>query len=372
MLPTGPRAGACALAACGLALATLTTVSARAARLEGPRPRRLAQAPATDAQRVVLSEGDGKSARLVNELEQELKASSYAVVRVGRVALEPDAMLRALRDARAARGILLAEDGKSVVLLAASPDGKRLRVYGEHSVDRDNRLARRRQWISLVERLRVPTEDEDELADGLPWDRGPGTSGATPAVTTDASRAGELDDAETWDREPYRLGATVALGYVTGRTGLTSHLLLMGNRRLSPRLSLVAHALWPMVPGERASADGMRSRVWTFAGNLGLLADLGRPEWWANPYLGMTVGMQFLLAYIDWNRVDASSGTYRIASLAADLHAGARFALRRSTWLVWQVSAGHLTSLASESGPMTRDLSEAWAWRSALGLLMAF
>lgn len=357
-------------AACLLALAVLATSGHAWAGPAAVYQRRLAEAP-TDTRRVVVSEGDAKTARLVGELEQELKASSYVVVRVAKVPLEPDAMLRTLREARAARGILLADDGKSVLVLAASPDGKRLRVYGEHSVDRDNRLARRRQWISLVERLRVPTEDEDETGGEPAWNEG--VSGASPAaaVTADASPRGDLDEADTWRRDPNRLGATVALGYVTGRTGLTSHLLLMGNRRLSPRISVVAHALWPMVPGERATSDGLRSRVWTFAGNLGLMADLGRPSWWANPYLGMTAGMQFLLAYVDWAQ-DASSGTYRIASLAFDLHAGVRFSLRRAAWLVWQISGGHLTSLATESGPMTENLAEAWALRSAFGLLMAF
>ena len=353
--------------ACLLALAMLAAAGRVWARPAKVHERRLAET-ATDAQRVVVSEGDAKTARLVGELEQELKASSYVVVRVAKVALEPDAMLRALREARAARGILLAEDGKSVVVLAASPDGKRLRVYGEHSVDRDNRLARRRQWISLVERLRVPTEDEDDEAPA--WEEA--AAGARPAASlAGAAHDGDAGDADVWHRDPNRLGATVALGYVTGRTGLTSHLLLMGNRRLSPRISIVAHALWPMVPGERTTSNGARSRVWTFAGNLGLMADLGRPSWWANPYLGLTAGMQFLLAYVDWAQ-DASSGTYRIASLAFDLHAGIRFSLRRATWLVWQVSGGHLTSLATESGAMTDNLAEAWAVRSAIGLLMAF
>ncbi len=357
--------------ACLLALAVLAAAPAAWGRGAGVYERRLAEA-ATDAQRVVVSEGDAKTARLVGELEQELKASSYVVVPVGKVALEPDAMLRTLREARASRGILLTEDGKSVVVLAASPDGKRLRVYGEHSVDRDNRLARRRQWISLVERLRVPTEDEDDGNEVTGWDDRARVAPPPPAtVAAETSHGSNAEDGDSWQRYPNRLGATVALGYVTGRTGLTSHLLLMGNRRFSQRISLVAHALWPMVPGERTSSDGMRSRVWTFAGNLGLVGDLGQPSSWANPYLGMTIGMQFLLAYIDWVH-DASSGTSRIASLTLDLHAGLRFSLRRATWLLVQASGGRLVSLATQSGPMTQSLAEAWAVRSAVGLLMAF
>jgi hypothetical protein len=341
-----------------------------------PIERRVADASAgpESAKRIVVTEGDGKTARLVAELEQELKASSYVVVRMPKVAFEPESMLATLHKAHAARGILLSEDGKSVVVLAASKDGTRLRVYGEYSLDRDNRLARRRQWIALVERLRIPSEDEDETRDGdddVPW----GGPASTPAASS-ASRTPEdsppkkeeLDVA--WDRHADRLGVSVALGYLTGRIGLTSHLLIVGHHRITPRLSLVAHALWPMVPGERVSVDGIRSRVWTFAGALGLQGDLGRPSWAANPYLGSSVGVQFLLAYVDRHQ-DASTDVYRIASLTLDVHAGVRLAIRRGSWLFFQVSGGRAISLVPNPGEMTASLSHAWAVRSAVGLLMA-
>jgi hypothetical protein len=352
---------------CLVALAWLGVAGPAEARPAARAEYRLAEGPpaVTDTSRVVVSEGDAKSARLVGELEQELKASSYVVVRVPKVALEPEAMLKTLREAHAARGILLAEDGKSVVVLAASRDGSRLRVYGEYSLDRENRLIRRRQWIALVERLRVPTEDEDE--EGLPWD----VVGA-PHLAPVVGAAARIPAAgsELPDQRPQRLGLAVALGYVTGRTGMTSHLLLVVQQPLSPRISLVLHGLWPMVPGERASGDGVHSRVWTFAGALGLAGDVGRPAWWAVPYLGMTVGIQFLLAYVDWTQ-QAATDTYRVASLTLDLHAGARFALRRGTWLLVQVSGARVASLATRPGVLTESLAEAWAVRGALGLLMS-
>jgi hypothetical protein len=335
-------------------------------------PRRLAEATVSgEAQRVVVSEGSAKNARLLHELEQELRASSYAIVRVPNVALEPEAMLATLREARATRGILLSEDGKSVLVLAASQSGTTLRVYGEYSLDRDNRLARRRQWISLVERLRVPTDDEEDGLASTPW-LASGAAASPPArvATATAKPPAATALGEQPDRRVYRLGVTVALGYLSGRTGFVSHLLLVGNRRLSPRISLIAHGLWPMVPGERVTIDGIRSRVWTFGGNVGLAGELGRPSWWASPYLGMTVGMQFLLGYVNWPD-DPTTGTYRVGSLSLDLHAGVRFALQRGTWLLLQASGGRLSSLATEEGPMTDSLANGWAVRTALGLMMA-
>ena len=344
-----------------VSLAMVTLASQAWAQPQEPTARKMAEAPVPlDPQRVVVTQGDAKSTKLVSELEQELKASAYVIVRVPKVDLEPESMLRALREAHAARGILLSEDGKSVIVLAASRGGTTLRVYGEYSLDQDNRLARRRQWIALVERLRVSPEEE-EGADELT---------ATPAAAVTAPRRYIPISGEPPDLRVYRMGVTVALGYVTERTGLVSHMQLLGNYLLSPRICLIAHGLWPLVPGERGTSDGEHSRVWTFTGNVGLSGDFGKPAWWATPYLGMTVGMQFLLAYVD-HPDDATTATYKIGSLALDLHTGARVLLRSGTWLLLQVSIGRLTSLATRPGPMTDALADGWSLRSALGLIMA-
>jgi len=60
-----------------------------------------------------------------------------------------------------------------------------------------------------------------------------------------------------------------------------------------------------------------------------------------------------------------------VASLLVDAHAGVRLSLRRGTWLVLQASGGRVTSLATRPGVMTDSLADAWAVRSAVGLLMA-
>ncbi len=324
-----------------------------------------------DPQRVVVVEGDRKTIRFVNELEEELKASSYVVVREPAVVpFEPAAMLQTLRRDRALRGIVVSEDGRSVAVFAASSGGTTLREHAKYSVDRENRLARRRQWISLVERLRVPTEDSDEAEEGTAVMAV--AAPAPPAVTVAEEGPSRMDgaDAETLHRRVPRLGASVALGYVTGRTGITSHLMITGHLGLSPRLSFLVTALWPMVPGEKASDNGLRSRVWTFSAAGGLVADLGQHSWLVNPFLGATVGMQFLLAYVDSSQ-EANSDVYRVASLTTDVHAGLRVSLRQDTWLLIEMIGGRLTSLATHPGEVTDSLAQAWAVRTAVGLIMA-
>jgi hypothetical protein len=324
-----------------------------------------------DPQRVVVVEGDRKTIRFLNELEEELKASSYVVVREPAVVpFEPAAMLQTLRRARASHGIVVSQDGRSVAVLGASDGGTTLRECAKYSVDRENRLARRRQWISLVERLRVPAEDSDDTAEetaGMP-----AAASAPPAVTVAEGGPSGIDvtGVETSNRRVPRLGASAALGYVTGRTGITSHLMITGHLSLSPRVSILVTALWPMVPGEKTPDNGLRSRVWTFSAAGGLVADLGQPSWLVNPFLGATIGMQFLLAYVESSK-EANSDVYRVASLTTDVHVGLRVSLRPDTWLLIETIGGRLTSLATRPGEVTDSLAQAWAVRTAVGLLMA-
>ena len=351
------------------------------ARLANPVGRRLAQVSGSEARRVVVSEGEGKTARLLSELEQELKASSYVVIRVPKVAFEPEAMLKTLQDAQASRGILLSDDGKTVMVLAATPRPGSLRVYAEYSLNHENRLARRRQWIALVERMRVSMEEEQNAdrvepqpaepspesnvsswrtADMEPvdWAEPPGETPAERRSTTAVEQASD------------GLGASVALGYITGRTGLTSHLLLNGYHHLTPRLSVTAQVLWPMVQGDLRSFDGTHSRVWSFIGAFGLMAEPARPSARINPYLGFTVGMQYLLAYVD-RPGQPITDVYRVASLTLDSQLGIRVRIHAGTWLVVQASVGRAIALSTESGDITRSLADTWGVRAAVGLLMA-
>jgi hypothetical protein len=367
--------------AVGAAAVLILASSLPARARSGPPARRtVAEASGADTRRVVVSEGEGKTARLLGELEQELKASSYVVVRVPRVAFEPEAMLKTLQDAKASRGILLSDDGKTVMVLAAAPTSGSLRVYAEYSLNYENRLARRRQWIALVERLRVSME-EDQPADRTEKQptEPPSQANASPWRTAEiepvdlASPPSETPDEP---RSPLAveqardgLGASVALGYITGRTGLTSHLLLNGYHRLTPRLSLTAQVLWPMVQGE-LSVDDVHSRVWTFIGAFGLMAEPARPSARVNPYLGLTVGMQFLLAYVD-RPGQPITDVFRVASLALDSQLGIRLRIHASTWLVLQASLGRTIALSTESDDVTRSLADTWGVRAAVGLLMA-
>lgn len=349
------------------------------ARSDHPVQRRVAEAGGPETRRVVVSEGEGKTARLLSELEQELKASSYVVIRVPKVAFEPEAMLKTLQEAQASRGILLSDDGKTVMVLAATPTSSTLRVYAEYLLNHESRLARRRQWIALVERMRVSMEEEQDAdraepqpaeapheTNGSPWrtaDMGP-IDLAEPPVETPVERRSTTAVEQASDG----LGASVALGYITGGTGLTSHLLLNGYHHLTPRISLAAQFLWPMVQGE-CSVDGMRSRVWSFIGAFGLMAEPARPSARVDPYLGLTVGMQFLLAYVD--RPQAITDVHRVASLTLDSQLGIRLRIHASTWLVLQASVGRAIALSTESDDVTRSLADTWGFRAAVGLLMA-
>jgi hypothetical protein len=366
------------VAATVLALGASFPASARSA---DPVRRRVAQVTGPENRRIVVSEGEGKTARLLGELEQELKASSYVVIRVPKIAFEPEVMLKTLQDAQASRGILLSDDAKTVMVLAATSTPGSLRVYAEYLLNHDNRLARRRQWIALVERMRVSMEEEQN-ADHAEQQPSAVAPSEPKSSSWRSAETGPLDLAELPAETPAErpsttaveqagesLGASVALGYITGRTGLTSHLLLNGYHRLTPRLSLAAQVLWPMVQSERSS-DGEHSRVWSFIGAFGLMAEPARPSARVNPYLALTVGMQFLLAYVDRSN-QAITDVYHVASLTLDSQMGIRVRIHAGTWLVVQASAGRAIALSTASGDITRSLADTWGFRAAVGLLMA-
>lgn len=329
-----------------------------------------------------MSEGDSKTARLMGELEQELKASSYVVIRVPKLAFEPETIMKALQDAQASRGVLLSDDGKTVMVLAAAPGGGTLRVYAEYSLNHENRLARRRQWIALVERLRVSMEEDHSDDGGQSSADEPVSKANMPQWRNTTMAPSDLADPVRLPpiEQPYDgLGAAVALGYITGGTGLTSHLLLSGHHHLTRRISLLAQVLWPMVQGERSSPgthataqndDATHSRVWSFIGAFGLMAEPAPPAARVTPYMGLTTGLQFLLAYVD-RPSQAITEIHQLASMVVDGQLGLRTRVHAGTWLVVQLSSGRAISLSDHSDPMTKSLADTWAFRAAVGLLMS-
>ena len=319
-------------------------------------------------ERVVVS-ATGEATRFAAELERELRASSFTAVEVPHVAFEPQAMLAALREAQASRGVLLSDEGLSVVVFSLTRSGRSLRVYGEYALDPDDRLARRRQWISLVERLRVPPEDdapEQESQARLRPATSPAAFTASPAAFTALAPplTPAVDEPRTGGR-PARLGASAVLGYARGNHEILSHLLLIGQKAIGARLSLFGAGLWPLA-GERVRRT-VRSRAWTFALGGGGLLDLGRPTWAVQPFVGLSVGAQVLVVYVDY-QAGGQSDVEKALSALGELHLGTRIRLRSDMAFSIQFSGARTIGPASA----TRTLADTWLARTSVGLLIDF
>lgn len=313
-----------------------------------------------DSERVVVS-AVGQGARFLSELEQELRASSFTVIERTQVGLEPQAMTEALVEANAARGVRISDDGVAVFSLTGG--ARSLRLYGEHLADLHDRLARRRQWISLVERLRVPPEDdavEEEESPVAPPPPAPAVQRNVPVPTLPTA----VEPAPL--SRPASLGAAATLGYARGNSELLSHLLLTGQKAVSPRFSLYVAGLWPLVAGERVR-DDVRSRAWTFTVGGGALLDLGPSTWPVQPFVGLGVGLQFLVVYVDY-QAGGQSDVEKTLSGVAEAQLGTRINLRPDMALLIQFSGARVMGSASS----TRTLADTWLVRSSLGVQIDF
>jgi hypothetical protein len=340
--------------------------------ISGPARAAEPGSPSPDSERVVVSAA-GQAARFVAELEHELRASSFAVIEVSGVGPEPDAMMAALAEARASRGVRISDEGVAVFSLTHS--GRSLRLFGEHSVDLHDRLARRRQWISLVERLRVAPEDDvadenvvgevdENVSDPNRPPPPPSPSRVSQAASAASTRTPGAELASP--ARPARLGAAAALGYARSNSELLSHLQLTGYKAVSPRFSLYVAGLWPLVAGERIKND-IRSRAWTFTVGGGTLLDLGPSTWLVQPFAGLGVGMQFLVVYVDY-QAGGQSDVEKTLSGVVEAQLGTRINLRPDMALLIQFSGARVIGSASS----TRTLADTWLVRSSLGLQIDF
>jgi len=83
------RRPACSFAVGAAIIVILGSPPPASARSDNPAERTVAEASGPENRRVVVSEGESKTARLLSELEEELKASSYVVIRM-RVSMEKE------------------------------------------------------------------------------------------------------------------------------------------------------------------------------------------------------------------------------------------------------------------------------------------
>jgi hypothetical protein len=342
------------------------------------KPAWAAESSSPDSERIVVSAA-GQGARFLAELEHELRASSFAVVEVAEIGSETQAMISALTAAKAARGVRISD--QEVAVFSLTNSGHSLRLFAERLADLSDRLARRRQWISLVERLRVTPEDDpngdgsgdvdtDAGPDGVDADQfdRPAVHSAPRPVSQPRDKApNRTANAELAPPErPACLGAAAALGYARGNGELLSHLQLTGQKTLSPPFSFYVAGLWPLVAGERIRND-IRSRAWTFTIGGGVVIDLGPSSWLVQPFVGMGVGMQFLVVYVDY-QAGGQSDVEKTLSGVLEAQVGTRIKLRPDIAMLFQLSGARAIGSASP----TSTLADTWLVRSSLGLQIDF
>lgn len=314
-------------------------------------------AHADDLGRVALvQDGDFQ---FIGELERELQASSFEVIRLEGIRhplSHIEDIFRSFSEHQVSQGILIEEGGNKAVLVLIEKG--ELRVQGQYSIHPKDRLARRRLWIWIGEILRT-THKESTAAividEPLSLPRLLPVPSLAPQIVPKASTF-----------RPFSLGAASVLGYGSGSSFLGSHILLIAATPVSPRAMLFAQLLWPILSaGEKSSTI---ARSWAFQLQSGLSAFWGPLDWAFRPYIGFGFGLQILFVELESMKstggATSSTGSgFFAGQLGTRIYISPRFAI------FVQAETGRTSSFTRGLDSQIASPANAWFGRVGLGII---
>jgi hypothetical protein len=295
--------------------------------------------------------------QFTGELERELQASSFEVVRLEGIRApltNIEDLFTSFTVHQVTQGILLVEEGTQAVLIFIEKG--ELRVKGQYPVNQKDRLARRRLWIWIGEILRATHKEKNQAAavEQAPI--------PTPELLPVPSLAPKTI-ASSPSFRPFSLGAASVLGYGSGSSFLGSHILLTASTPILPRTMLFAHLLWPILSvGEKSSPI---ARSWAFQTQFGLSAYIGPLHWTLRPYAGIGLGVQVLLVELTSTGGTTSSAgsSLFVAHLGTRIYISPRFAL------VIHTETGATQSFTRGFDSQIAIPANAWFLRVGLGIV---
>jgi hypothetical protein len=298
--------------------------------------------------------------QFTGELERELQASSFEVVRLEGInapLTNIEDLFTSLTVHQVTQGILLGEGGTQAVLVFIEKG--ELRVKGHYPVNQKDRLARRRLWIWIGEILRATHKEKNQAA---AVEKAPIPTPELMPVPSIAPKS----DASSPSFRPFSLGAASVLGYGSGSSFLGSHILLMAATPIRPRAMLFAHLLWPILSvGEKSSPI---ARSWAFQMQFGLSVYLGPLHSTLRPYAGIGLGVQVL--FVELDSMTSTGGT--TSSTGSNLfvgHLGTRMYISPRFALFVQAETGVTQSFTRGFDSQIASPANAWFRRVGLGIV---
>lgn len=268
--------------------------------------------------------------RLADDLKREIEASRFVVVSI-------DARARDWRDDVAARlpagilhGVVVSADEQGMTVFSRPTTAGAVEAPFQQKVEADDRLARRRACLSVVEYLRVLAETDLPA----PIDPGPlpPTARAPPASMPRALAQTAAEEAPGPAGEPpyarpsaWEIGAGTSLELESAPGGPMGHLQFLWFVPLEPPFAICIRTLWPLL-GARFRTDGNDVRTWALGASASIQYLLGAPRARLQPFAGVELGAR--LALTETTSMDALQSEETVTpSLELGVEAGLRYLL---------------------------------------------
>lgn len=334
--------------------------------------------------------------RLADELRRELEISGFAVTVVATPAsagreVKPDwrERVHALAAAQPGRTVAVRADERQIVLLTPGAGASEsVQTSFELQLTPEERSARRRACLTVVEYLRVLAESADRAAlkQSVQED---GEGQAHPPRAPIVRQAGAETASSSADPRPRApvgqeevatpvfhglpwtmgVGTTLDLSSSGGRPG--GHLQFLWYFPLGTRVSMRARVGWPILGADTHAAE-LEVRMWTFGAAVGLQYAFSEPPSAWRPFIGLAIGNRIALVE-STSTFTAQSRTSITPSAVLGLEAGLRYAVspRMQVFGELEGTRGWLGPTARDSSPED-ELASAIALHLSVGVLFEY
>jgi hypothetical protein len=344
--------------------------------------------------------------RLAGELKRELSAANLASVSMVTSDREWPAEMVDLVALPYLQGVVVGSDGGRMIVFSRTAVSGRVEVRFELRFDPNDRPARRRACLAVVESLRVLGESLPAPASvpAIAITGGPPVAVAvtapasasanaprpamTPAPVTIASAASVTTTARAPEatvaapppelgppapREPWVMGVATMLDVDRTLGAPMGHLQFMWFIPVRGRFAFRAQAMWPLMGTGLRPGDG-DVRIWTFGAAIGGQYSFAPAQARWRPYAGLAAGSQLLLT--DSSGSGAEVGKPRalfVPSGNIRLQSGVRIAIAARLQLLVELEATRDWLLQSSNRVDYRDsAANALAFHALVGVLFEY
>jgi len=331
--------------------------------------------------------------RLAGELKRELAAANLASVSM--VASDRDwpSEMTDLVALPYLQGVLVgSDDGRMIVFSRAAVSG-RVEVRFELHFDPNDRPARRRACLAVVESLRVLGETTPAPRDlaGIAVIGGPpvavpaaeptrvvaSTAGdvagpvAAPARAPEVSTSAPMNLSAPAPREPWVMGVATMLDVDRTLGAPMGHLQFMWFIPVRGRFAFRAQAMWPLM-GTALRGGSSDVRIWTFGAAVGGQYAFAPAQARWRPYAGVAAGSQLLLTDTASAAAEKPRALF-VPSANARLQAGVRVVLAPRLHLLTELEATRDWLLQSSHRADYRDsAANTVTFHALLGVLFEY